>query len=187
MEVALCGLELVCRDVTASHESFGVEGSNAALCLNQVVHQRLGHRGVITLVVTAATVADDVDDHIALEGLAVGESEFSDTEHCFGVVAVDMENRRLNGLRHIRGIHRGPRVVREGREADLVVHNDVNRSTGPVGAKLRHLECFEHHTLTGHSSITVDQDRENAEAANGAAVLLGANDALQHAVHSLEV
>ena len=187
MEVALCGLELVCRDVTASHESFGVEGSNAALCLNQVVHQRLGHRGVVAFVVPAATVADDVDDHIALEGLAVGKSEFSDTEHGFGVIAVDVENRRLDGLRHIGGVDRGSRIVREGREADLVVHNDVNRSTGPVRTKLRHLQCFEHHTLTGHSSIAVDQDGKNSEAANGAAVLLGANDALQHAVHSLEV
>ena len=41
--------------------------------------------------------------------------------------------------------------------------------------------------MTGHGSITVDQDGENTEAANGAAVLLGANDALKHAVDSLEV
>ena len=97
----MCGLELFGGDVSTTDQGFRVEGSNAALCLDQVVHQGLRHRGVITFVVTASAVADEVDDNISLEFLAIRKGNLCHPEYRLGVITVDVENWRLNGLRHI--------------------------------------------------------------------------------------
>ena len=75
LEVALGLLVLLLGDVTAADERLGVEAADRALRLDEVRHERLRHRRVVALVVTAAAVADEVDHDVAVEALAVGEGE----------------------------------------------------------------------------------------------------------------
>ena len=187
MEVFLGGFQLFRGDVATTDEGFGVEGTNTPLCLNEVIHQRLRHRGVITLVVTAPAVADQVNDDIGFELLAVPKGNFCDPENSLGVIAVHVENRCLDGLCHIGGIDRSPGVVGEGGEPDLVVDDHVHGSTGPIGTELGHLQGFQHDALTGHGRISVNEDGENTEATDFFAVLFGANDSFEHAVNGFEV
>ncbi len=142
LEITLSCFKFICRDVATTHEGFGVEGAHAALGFDQVIHQRLSHRRVIAFIVTASAVTDQVDDNVGFELLAVGESYFCDAEHRFRVIAVDMENGRLNGFCHIGGIDRSSSIVRECGETNLVVDDDVHRSAGLIGTKLGHLKCF---------------------------------------------
>ena len=74
LEVAVRLLVLLLGDVAASDERLGVELADRALRLDEVVHERLRHRGVVALVVAAAAVADEVDDDVALELLAVART-----------------------------------------------------------------------------------------------------------------
>ena len=69
--------------------------------LDQVVHQRLGHRRVITLVVTAAAVANDVDYYVFLEFLAVVKCQLGNSNYCLRVITIDVEDWGLNRLGHI--------------------------------------------------------------------------------------
>ena len=62
---------------------------------------------------TAAAVADEVDHDVAVELLAVGEGELGDADDGLGVIAVDVEDRRLDRLGDIGGVHRGAAVLRE--------------------------------------------------------------------------
>ena len=71
LELCVCSLKLFLGDVATADQVLHVESPDAALVFNQVVHQRLGHRWVIALVVTATAVADDVDDNVLLELLAI--------------------------------------------------------------------------------------------------------------------
>src|SRR5690554_551955 len=102
LEVSMSGVILFLRNVAATDEGLRVERANAALCLDEAVHERLRHRRVVTLVVPAAAEADDIDDDVFVELLAESEREFCDAQHGLGVVAIHVEDRRLNGLRDIR-------------------------------------------------------------------------------------
>ena len=90
-------LGLLERDVAATDEVLGVGLPHRALVVDDVVHRRLRHRGVVALVVAPAAVADEVDDDVLLERLPELERQPRDAHARLGVVAVDVEDRRLDG------------------------------------------------------------------------------------------
>ena len=65
-----------------------------------------------------------------LELLAVVGRDLADPHDRFRVVAVHVEDRRLDDLRHLRRIGRGARLARARGEADLVVDDDVDGAAG---------------------------------------------------------
>ena len=187
LEVGVGALVLFLGDVAAADERIGVQGADGSLCLNEVVHQGLGHRGVVSLVVPAAAVADEVDHDIAVELLAIVERELGDPHDGLGVVPVDVHDGRLDGLGDVGRVDRRAALAGRGREPDLVVDDEVDGSARAVPAQLGHLQDLDDDALTGHRGVAVDHDREHIEGAHWSAVLLGAHDPLEHAVDGLEV
>src|SRR5207237_6522386 len=49
------------------------------------------------------------------------------------------------------------RVLRQSREADLVVHDHVHRSAGAVTGELRHVERLRYNTLSRKSGVAVNK------------------------------
>ena len=96
LEALVCLVEFLFGDVLTANQVVHVEGSNRALCLNQVVHHGLRHRRIVAFVVTTSSVADDVDDNVFLEFLTVLECQLRYFDDSLWVVAVYVENRRLN-------------------------------------------------------------------------------------------
>ena len=88
----------------------------------------------------AAAVADQVDDDVLVELLAEVEGELGDPHAGLGVVAVDVEDRRLDHPGDVGGVERRARRRRRGGEADLVVDDDVDRAAGAVAAQLRQVQ-----------------------------------------------
>ena len=181
-------LGLLDRDVATTDEGLGVELAHRALLLDQVVHQRLGVRRVVALVVTATAVADQVDDDVAVERLPVLERQPGHPDARLGVVAVDVEDRRLDHPRDVGAVQRGPRRAGRGREADLVVDDQVHGAAGAVAAQLREVERLGDDSLAGERRVAVQQQRKDREGlALVEDVLLRAGDALQDGVDGLEV
>ena len=54
-------------DVPAPHQVGGVDRAGRGQGVDEVVHDRLGHRRVVALIVTAKAVADQVDDDVDIE------------------------------------------------------------------------------------------------------------------------
>ncbi len=129
-------LGLVDRDVAPPDQRLGVDLAGRALDVDQVVHERLGERRIVGLVVAATTVADHVDDDILGERLAVRERQLANPDHRLGIVAVHVEDRRLNRAGHVGAVDARPRRARIGGKANLVVHHDVNRAARAVAAEL---------------------------------------------------
>ena len=98
------------------------------------VHQRLGEARLVALIVAEAAVAPHVDDDVAVERLAVFDRELAGEGHRFGIVAVDVQDRRLDALGDVGRVRRRARELRAGGEADLVVDDEVEAAAGVVAA-----------------------------------------------------
>src|SRR3546814_7710022 len=87
-----------------------------------------------------AAIAPHVDHDIALELLAEVDRELAREGHRLGIVAVDVQDRRLNALGDVGRIGRRARELRAGRETDLVVDDEVDAAAGIVAADAREAE-----------------------------------------------
>ena len=158
-------LGLLDRDVATTDERLGVELAHRALLLDEVVHERLGVRRVVALVVTAPAVADQVDDDVLVERLAVLERQPGHPDAGLGVVAVHVEDRRLHHPGDVGAVERRARRGRRGGEADLVVDDDVDRAAGAVAAQLGQVQGLGDHALAGERGVAVHQQRQHREVA----------------------
>ena len=104
LEVGQRLLGLLDRDVAPLDERLHVQLADAALVGDGGVHQGLGVAGVVALVVAVAPVAPHVDDDVLVEALAVLEGQPGHADARLGVVAVDVEDRRLHGLGHVAAV-----------------------------------------------------------------------------------
>ncbi len=139
---------------------------------------------------TEAAVAEDVDDHILAEHLAELGGNLGGVDDGLGVVAVDVEDRRLDHQRDVGRVGRCAAEVGRGGEADLVVHDDMHGAAGTVALDARKLEALGHDALSGEGRVAVQKDRQDLRAAFGLIAvlrLLGADLAEDDRVHRLEV
>ena len=128
---------------------------------DQPVHDRLGERRLVALVVAEAPVAEHVDDDRLVELLPVLDRDLGAEHHRFRIVAVDVEDRRLDQLGDVRRIGRGARIARIGGEADLVVDDEMERAAGAMAAQAREAEAFRDHALAGEGRVAVDEERQH--------------------------
>ncbi len=100
-----------------------------------------------------------------------------------------MEHRRLDHLDDVGAVNRRARVARvRGREADLVVNDDVHRAAGAIAARLREIQRLHHDALAGERGVAVHQHRQHLVALAVATPLLArAHRALDHRIDDLEV
>ena len=175
-------LHLLLTEHSGVDQTLGVDLAGGRVLGDHRVHARLGTGRLIRFVVTTTAVADQVDDHVTLELHAVVDRQLGNEQHCFRVVAIDVEDRRLNHLGDVSTVLGGAGIfLAAGGKADLVVDHDMNGATGFVGTGLGHLECLHDHTLTGKGRVTVDADRHHLVTGGVlAAVLTGTYRTFNH-------
>ena len=127
--------------------------------LDLLGHHRLGVGRFVGLVVAVPAVADHVDDDVALPLAAVGHCQ----PDCLGagldIIGIDVDDRDVEPLRHVGGVRGRPGLGRIGREADLVVGDDVDRAPDGVAVEAEQVEGLGDHSLSGEGGVPVDQDR----------------------------
>ncbi len=152
-------LDVLAADDAIGHQLLGPKFVHALLRLDLRVHLRLGVGGLVGLVVAEAPVADQVDQHVVPELLAEGKGE-SDSAHAGGhVVGVDVDDRHVEALGQIRGPTRRARVVGIGREAHLVVHDQVHGAADLVAVERLQVQRLGDHPLGGEGRVAVNHDR----------------------------
>ena len=79
LEPRLDGLDqrllLACLHDSLLGERAGVDLADRRMALDRLRHERLRIGGLVLLVVAEAPVADQIDDHVVAEALAVGERQ----------------------------------------------------------------------------------------------------------------
>ena len=177
------------RQHALGHQLVAVEAAGAGVLADLLVHQRLGQRRRVLLVVAELAEADDVDHHVLVELLAVVQAQLGGEHHRLGVVAVHVQHRRFDHLDDVGAVQRGARVARvAGGETDLVVDDHVHRAAGVIAARLGQCQRLHHHALAGKGRVAVHDDREHRVAFGVAtAVQAGLDRAFDHRVDDLEV
>ena len=180
---------LLQRNVVGALQLELVDGAGRRPVVDLLVHQRLGEGGLVALVVAVLAVTDHVDDNVLPELLAKPECEVDDVHHGLGIVAIDVEDRRLDHLRDIGRIAGGAGLAGEGGKADLVVDHDVDGAARRVALELGEVEGLGDQTLAGKGGVAVDQQRQHLGPRRGVVTppLLGAGAALDHRVDGLEM
>ncbi len=171
------------------YQFLGIQGSGGAVLANNVVHQRLGRRRLVGLVVAATAVTNQINYHIFAKLIAVVHGQHGRKHHRIRVIAIHVQNRRLHHLGNICAVFSGARIILAASgKANLVVDHDMNSAASFIGASLGELEGFHHYTLTGKGRITVHQNRHYFLAAGiVATILAGAARANHHRAGNLQV
>ena len=109
-------------------------------------------------------IADDVQHDVGGEAHAELRRHARTEHHRFRIVAVDVQDRRLDRLGHVGAIQAGIGVRRHGGEADLVVDHHVHGAAGAVADQLAHRQRLIHQALAGKRRVAVHQDRHHRAA-----------------------
>lgn len=151
-------LSLLLSESLLVDELFVVHGESSLLVLDNIVHLGLSEHGLISLVVSVTTVTDQIDNDILLElGPPIG-SELTDESDGLGIVSIDVENGSVDSFGDIGRVRSGSTLSRVGSETDLVVENEMNRSSSSVMRKIVESHSFVNDTLTSESSVTVEEE-----------------------------
>ncbi len=188
LEAVVQRLRLVLAHRALLDQAPGVDLTRGRMLGDLAVHQGLGEARLVGLVVAVAAVAPEIDHHVLLEAQPELGREPRHVHDRLGVVAIDVEDRRLNASGDVRGIGRGAGVGRARGEADLIVDDQMDRAAGAVTLELRHLEALVHHSLAGEGGVAV-QEKAHDPRPLGVALLslLGADLAEHHRVDRLEM
>ena len=183
------GVEVLLREGAERLGALEEDLAGTLVGADDLVEVGLGEERLVTLVVPVAAVADDVDDDIATKFLAVGDGDAGSLRHGDRVVAVDVENRGLDGLGYLGAIKGRTRVLRQGGEADLVVDDKVDRATHFVAVEVAEVEALRDDSLAREGGVAVDQDRDDLFAVHRVTqdALAGPHLAEDDGIHRLEV
>ncbi len=169
-------------------DGFGVGLVEEGALFNGGVAAGLGDGGVVGFVVSVATVADEVDDDVGVEALAVLGGDSGDAHGRVGVFAVDVEDGDGQALGEVGGKAGGVRLVGVGGEAEEVVGDDVQGAADVVAGERGHVERLGGDALAGEGCVAVKDDGEDVLRALFAdADLPGAGAAHDDGVHGFEV
>src|SRR4030095_16701451 len=119
-------------------------------------------------------LAPHVEDDVAVELLPIFDGELAGEGHRLGIVAIDVEDRRLDALGDVGRVWRRARELRRGGEAALVVDDEVDAAAGGIAGNARETETFGDDALAGEGSVAMEQHRQDEVALGVAAgVMLG--------------
>ena len=159
-------------DLGGRHHAFGdellrVDRRHARVLVDCLVHQRLRVARLVALVVAPAAVADQVDQDVLAEAGAVGHGEAHGGAAGIDVVGVDVDDRHVVALGDVGAVTRRAAIARIGREADLVVRDDVQRATHLVAGQALQVEGLGDDALAGECRVAVDLHGECALRVEG--------------------
>jgi hypothetical protein len=127
------------------------------VAFDSLVHPWLGEARLVGLVVPVAPVADDINDDILLVLRTVISRELTNKRDGLCVVTVDVEDRCVDGFGNIGRIWRRSRETRVGREANLIIDDEVDCAASAIAREIVEAHSFIDDALSCESSIAVKQ------------------------------
>ena len=145
-------------------------------------------RRVIDLRVAVATVADQINEHVRAELIAVVQCHPSDANDRVRIFRIHMEDRNRQALSEIAG--KAPAGILAGirSESEQVVDNDVDAAAYAETLQAAQVEGLCTNALPGKGGVAVHEDRQRlAPAFLATPSLLGAHSPQRHGIDRLKM
>ena len=156
----------------------GVDFPERRMLFDLLVEQRLRDRGIVDFAVAVAAVADEIDDDVGAELVAVFGGHARDADDSVDVFGVDVEDRDRLAARDAGGEARRVLFGVAGGESEQIVDDDVNGAADGVSGQVGVVHGLGENALSGECGVAVDEQRKIFFAsAFAGAVLLGARAA----------
>ena len=166
----------------------GIDFPERRMLFDLLIKKRLGDGGIVDLAMTVTAVADEIDDDIGAEFVAVLGGNASDPHDGIDVFSVDVEDGNGLTTRDAGGKPGGVFLGVAGGEAEKIIDDDVNGAADGIAGKVGVIHGFGEDALSGESGIAMDQEGKIFIAcAFGSAVLLGTSAADGDGIDGLEV
>ena len=153
------GLRLGRLDEAALDQRTSPDLAHRRVRRDLLVHHRLRERRLVPLVVPPPSIADQVDEEVALEPGAIREGQPRRLDARFGIVGVDVDDRDLESAREAARIRGAVRLTNAGGEPELVVDDDVDRPARVPAVQAAQVQRFRDDALSGKRRVAVNQDR----------------------------
>ena len=166
----------------------GVDFPERRMLFDLLVEQRLRDGGIVDFAVAVAAVADQIDDDVGAEFVAVLGGDAGDADDGVNVFAVDVEDGNRLAARDAGGEARGVLFGVAGGEAEQIVDDDVDGAADGVARKVGVVHGLGEDALSGECGVAVDEQRQIFFAsAFAGAVLLGAGAADRDGIDGFEM
>src|SRR5918993_1376284 len=153
---------LLARHFAELEQMLQIAFAHGLALVNLTIQHRVGKGGFVAFVVTQPAVAVHVDDHIALEGPPKIHRESDNLSDSLWILAVNVKYRDLEHLCHIGRVWARSVFRRGSGKADLVIDDDVERSSDRIRRELAQIEGFLDCSLAGKARVTMDQQLQSA-------------------------
>ncbi len=176
------GLGIGCANV------FCVDLPERRMLLDLLVEQRLRDGGIVDFAVAVAPVADEIDDNIGAELVAIVHGHAGHANDGVDIFGVDVEDRDRLAARDARGEARRVLLGVARGESEKIVDDDVDGAADGVSRQVGIVHGLGEDALTGERCVSMNQEGNIFFGATFArAVLLGARAAHGDGIDGLEV
>ena len=100
-----------------------------------LIHQGLGHRWFVRLIVTLTSVAAEIYKYVLMEGVSKIDRYARHKHHSLRIICIDMKNRSVKHFCRIGAVTACPRILSAPHiyrirrsEANLIIYDNVYRS-----------------------------------------------------------
>src|SRR5262249_26346804 len=97
-DVTLDRLPILLRDDAFAHETLAPNLARRGVRFDRRVQRRLGERGLVTLVMSVTTIANEIDQEVLTELRAIRDAKSNRSNAGLDVVGVDVNDRNLEAL-----------------------------------------------------------------------------------------
>src|ERR1035438_4046542 len=166
----------------------GVDFPERRMLFDLLIEKRLRDGGVVDFAVAVAAVADEIDDYVGAELVAVFGSEAGDADDGVDVFAVDVEDRNRLAARDAGGEAGRVLFGVAGGETEEIVDDDVDGAADGVSGEVGVVHRLGEDALSGERGVAVHEQGEIFfAAAFPGAGLLGARRADGDGVDGFQV
>ena len=125
-------LDLLLCDQTGVEEAAGEETADRGVGIDFGIEGGLGEVRFISFVVAVATVTNDIEDDVFMKLLAEFEGKLNDRSGGQGIVSVHVKDGQAECFSRGGAVSGGAGIVRQGGEGDLIIDDDMDRSSGAI-------------------------------------------------------
>ena len=112
-----------------------VDVSHGVHILDDGVHERLGERRLVQLIMAHFTISNEIDHNISREFLAVLGGNAESVRDIVHRVRVDVEDGGADRRGDLRAVNARPGPVRSRSKADLVIDDNMDGSSNSIVLK----------------------------------------------------